>query len=94
MAGDQFGELGLGDVAGGELGPEVAHDHDRHPDVLLDQAQQGLVGRPGLVELQGRDAQPLLVDLGGIGGIGPGDPATDIGVMADGDPKARRSPPK
>ena len=81
---DQPLELALGDVAGGELGAQVAEHLDRHPDVLLDQGEQGLVAPARGIELERRDAQAFLIDLGRVRGVGAGDPAADVGVMADG----------
>ena len=84
VARDQLRELLLGDVAGGELRAQVAQHHDRHAHVLLQERDDGLVELARLVQLHGRDAQPLGVDLGGVGGVGAGDPAADVGVVAHG----------
>ena len=81
---DQVDDLALGDVAGGELGAQVAEELDRQAHVLLQQREQRLVARAPVVHAERRNTHALLVDLGGIGGIGAGDPAADIGVMADG----------
>src|SRR5690348_17581568 len=55
----------------------------------------GLVELARLVELHRRDAQPLGVDLGRIGGVGAGDATADVDVMAnragEGQPLALRS---
>ena len=84
VARDQLGELLLGDVAGGELGAQVAEHLHRQAHVLLDERHDRLVELAGLVELQRRDAQALGVDLGRVRGVRAGDPAADIGVVADG----------
>ena len=83
VARHQLGELLLGDVAGGELRAQVAEHLHRQAHVLLDERHDGLVELARLVELHRRDAQPFGVDLGGIGGVRAGDPAADIGVVAD-----------
>ena len=83
VAGDKLGELALGDVAGGELSAQIAEQLDRQADVLLDQREQGLVAHTLGIELERRDAQAFLVDLGRVRGVGPCDPAADVGVVAD-----------
>ena len=84
VARHQLGELLVGDVAGGELRAQVAEQLHRQAHVLLDDGHEGLVDLAGVVELHGRDAQPLGVDLGGIGGVRAGHPAADVAVVADG----------
>ena len=54
-----------------------------HAHVLLQERDDGLVELARVVELHGRDAQPFGVDLGGVGGVRAGDPAADVGVVAD-----------
>lgn len=54
--------------AGRHLGPEVAQDDVRDPNVLFEDGHQGLVGPPLLEELERRQAQPFLEDLGGVRG--------------------------
>ena len=84
VAGDELGELLLADMAGRELGAQVAEQLDRQADVLLEERHDGLVELARLVELHRRDAQALGVDLGRIGGVGARDAAADIDVVADG----------
>jgi hypothetical protein len=90
---DQLGELLLGDMAGGELGAQVAEHLHRKPHVLLDEGHDRLVELARLVELERRDAQALGIDLGRVRRIRSRDPAADIGVVADrageGEPLAR-----
>ena len=62
----------LGDVAGGELGAQIAEHLHRHSHIGLDQREQRFVALAALVELQRRDAQPLLVDLGQSEAFDPG----------------------
>ena len=83
VARDELGELLLGDVAGGELRAQVAEHLHRQAHVLLDERHDGLVELARLVELHRRDAQALGVDLGRVRGVRAGDPAADIGVVAD-----------
>ena len=80
---DQLDELALRDVAGRELGAEVAEELDRQAHVLLQDREEGLVARALVVEAERRDAHPFLVDLGGIGGVGACHSAADICVVAD-----------
>ena len=80
---DQLDELALRDVAGRELGAEVAEELDRQAHVLLQDREEGLVALTLVVEAERRDAHALLVDLGRIGGVGARHPAADIGVVAD-----------
>ena len=47
-------------------------------------------GCAGVVELQRRDADTFLVNLGGIAAVAAGDLATDIGMVGDGDQVARQ----
>ena len=83
MLADQLDELALRDVAGRELGAQVAEELDRQAHVLLQDREEGLVARALVVEAERRDAHALLVDLGGIGGVGACHTAADIGVVAD-----------
>ena len=84
VLGDQLGELLFGDVAGGELGAQVAEHLHRQAHVLLDEGHDRVVELARVVEFQRRDAQALGVDLGGVRRVRAGDPAADIGVVADG----------
>src|SRR5690242_9287605 len=73
------------DVAGGELGAEVAHDHAGNADVLLDDTEQGGAWTTGFVELEGWEAEAFLEDLGGIAGVATGDAAANVCVVGDSD---------
>ena len=84
IARHDLGELRLADMAGGELGPQVAEQLDRQADVLLDERHDGLVELARLVELHRRDAQALGVDLRRVRGVRTGDAAADVDVVADG----------
>ena len=42
------------------------------------------LGLPRSYSLQRRNAQAFLIDLGGIGGVRPGDASAHVGVVADG----------
>ena len=79
----QIDELALRDVAGRELGAQVAEELDRQAHVLFQKREQRFVARAPVVEAERRNPHALLIDLGRIGGIGAGDPAADIGVVAD-----------
>ena len=70
-------------MAGRELGAQVAEQLNRQAHVLLDERHDGLVEDALVVELHRRDAQPLGIDLGRVRGVRAGDPAADIGVVAD-----------
>ena len=65
----------LTDPARGELGLEIAEHDVGNTHVDTDELEQGLVRPAALVELQHRDTQALLVDLGGIGRARPRHPA-------------------
>ena len=62
---------------------DVAQDFVGHPDVLLQDAPDRLVQLALLVELDGRDDQPFLVDLSVVAGVAPGHAAADVGLVAD-----------
>ena len=83
VAGQQLLQAALADLRGGILGGQVAPHAIGHAHVDLDHRGQRLVQPAAVVELEGRDAQPFLVDLGGIGSVGAGHPAADVGVVAD-----------
>ena len=42
------------------------------------------LGSPRSYSLERRNAQAFLIDLGGIGGVRPGDASANVGVVADG----------
>ena len=72
----------LGDMARRELRPQIAEHLNRHAHVLLDQRKQGLVAPAALVEFERRDAEPFLIDLGRVRGVGARHAAADIGLVA------------
>ena len=71
--------------ARGVLRADVAEDLLRHPHVRRKQLEQRRDRHSGLVELDGWDAQPFLVDLGGVRPVAAGRLAADIGLVADAD---------
>ena len=83
VAAAQIGERNLGDVAGRELRPDVAGHHLRHPDVQLEELEEGLVAPARLVDPHRRDPHALLVDLDRIGRVRARDATADIGVVGD-----------
>src|ERR1700736_3017188 len=78
----QFDQRALADVAGSELGAQVAEDLDRHPHIALDQCPKRVVARTAVEKLEGREAQPLLVDSGRGRRVRARAWPTDIGVVA------------
>jgi hypothetical protein len=84
VAGHQTEEGGLRDVAGGELGAEVAEDTGRHADVLLEQSEQRLIRLAGLVHLHRGNAKPFLVDLRRVRGVRARDASAHVRLVADG----------
>ena len=62
---------------------DVAQHLVGYPDVLLDDPPHGLVELPLFVQLQRRQAQAFLVDLGVVTGVAAGDAAADVGLMGD-----------
>ena len=46
----QFDQRALADVAGGELGPQIAKDLDRNPHIALDQCPERVVARATVEE--------------------------------------------
>ena len=81
VAGDLGADLALGDLAGRELGAQIAEHLDGDAYVALDQAPQGLVALPAVEQLHRRDPQPLLVDLGRVRRVRAGDPAPDVSLV-------------
>ena len=71
-------------VAGGQLGAEVAKRVAGDSDVAFDQVENRLDRTSRGVELERRDAQPFLVDFRGVASVSAGNPAADIGMMCDG----------
>ena len=61
---DQFQELGFADMAGGELGAQIAEHLDRNADVLFDDRPDRVVALAGVVQSHRRDAQAFLVNFG------------------------------
>ena len=82
MAFNERQQLLLGDSAGRQLGAQVAQHQRRHSDIGFEQRKQGGARNPFIVELERRDPQPFLIDLGGVRGVRTGDSSADVGVVA------------
>ena len=67
----------------GQLRLQVAPEHVGPADVLLHHRQQVVIEGARLDQLQRRDAQPLLEDLGRRRGIGAGRHAAHVEMMAE-----------
>ncbi len=78
---EDLDQAALARTAGRDLGPQVADHLDRLARVLLDDPHHRLVLAAGLVELEQRQPQPLLVDLGRVHGDRPGREPADVDVM-------------
>ena len=78
---EDLDQAALAGAAGGDLGAQVADHLDRLARVLLDDPEHGLVLAAGLVELEQRQPQPLLVDLGRVHGDRAGREAADVDVV-------------
>src|SRR6516165_12647990 len=83
VLGDNLGEASFRNVAGGELGAQVAEDLHRKAHVALYEGHDGLVDPAGLVELHWGDAQTLRINFGRIRCIRSCDAAADVGVVTD-----------
>ena len=81
MAAGEPQQLVLGEPERGNLAAHVAQHLVRNPHRLLDDAKERAVGLAPLVELERRNAQPLLVDLRAVARVAPRHPTPDIGVM-------------
>ena len=81
---DERQQLALPDPGRGHLGAKVAHDRLGLAYRLLEQTVDGLVGLSPFVELRGRDAQPLLMDLRIGEALASGNASPDVRVVADG----------
>ena len=80
---DELREPALAGAAGGDLRLKVAEHLGRLPGVLLDDAEERLVLRPRVVELEERQAKAFLEDLGRVDGDAPGRDAADVGVVGE-----------
>ena len=80
---DEAEEVAFVETDGGEEGLDVAEDLVRYADVLFEDAPDGLVELAFRVELEGREDQALLVDLGVVAGVAAGNPPSDVGLMSD-----------
>ncbi len=83
VAGVEPSQLALAHLAGRVLGAQVPEHAIGHAHVLLDDAPDRAAHRPGFVELDRRQAQPFLVDFGGITRVGAGHPASHVGLVPD-----------
>ena len=81
---DERQQLALPDPRRGHLGEKVAQDGLGRAYRLLEEAVNGLVGLSPFVQLRGRNAQPLLVDLRIGETLTSGNASTDVRVVADG----------
>jgi len=63
---------------------QIAEDLHRNAHVFLDHRPDGVVAHAPVEQLQRRDAQAFLVDLGRIRRIGARHPAAHIGVVTNG----------
>ena len=77
----QLAKPSRADRAGGDLRVDVAHQHVRHAHVLPQHRDQRVVQRVAATELQQRDANAFLEDLGGVGRRGARRHAADVLVM-------------
>ncbi|MEJ0067798.1 MAG: hypothetical protein WDO24_02600 [Pseudomonadota bacterium] len=81
MAVGELANAPRADRAGGDLSVEIAHEHVRDADVLAQHAHQRVVHFAGIAQLDWRNPDALLEDLGGIGRHRAGRHAADILVM-------------
>ena len=81
------------DVAGGQLGADVAERHVRHADVGAQQGEEGLVRLAAAVELQPGDAEAVLKDLRVVAGRAAGQPAAEVEVVRRAHREGRRAGP-
>ena len=69
------------DRARRDLRVEVAHERLRHPHVEAEEIDEGAVDLAPVAELEGRDADPFLEDLGRVRGHGAGRHAPHVLVV-------------
>ena len=70
-------------LQGRHLRQQVAVHERRHAHVAADDPPHGVVALTGGDELERRQPQPLLVDLGVVAGVAAGHAAADVGVVGD-----------
>ncbi len=80
---DQFQDFLLARDQRRDLRADVAHHLVRDPRVVLDHAQQRVVGPVGRVDLARRNPQPFLINLVAVGGLPSGHPAAQVRVVQD-----------
>ena len=78
---DEAEQAAFGTVAGRNLGPQIAEHLDGYADIHLDKAKDCFVRHAPLIELEERDADAFLKDLGGVDGRPARRQTTDVGVM-------------
>ncbi len=78
----ELAQAALTDFEGGQVGLDVAAPFAGHADVGEDEFQEVFVEDAFAKQLDRRDAQSLLVDLGGAGGEAAGDHAADVRPVA------------
>ena len=83
VIGRQRQQVLLALLQGRHLRQQVAVHERRHADVAADDPPHRVVALPGGDELQRRQPQPLLVNLGVVAGVATGHPAADVGVVGD-----------
>ena len=74
----EFRDAADADRAGGDLRVQIADHRIRDADVAAQQRQQCFVQHSGIAQLERRDAQPFLKDLGRVGRHRAGGHAADI----------------
>ena len=70
-------------LACGVLGAQIAEHDLRHADIEPDDGRERFVHLASMVQLERGDTQAFLVNLRAVGGVGAGDAAAHIGVVAD-----------
>ena len=80
---DQAHEFALAERAGRKLRLEIADHQIRQADVLGDDVEQRLVAHPAVEQLERRNPQAFLKNLGGIAGVGSRHAAADVAVMTN-----------
>src|SRR5690606_19071931 len=81
--GGELGHTRCADLERGDLGLQVAEYGRRLAHVLPDHRPDLLDADTAFEELQRRNAQALLVDLGGVGAVAAGRHAADVEVMTE-----------
>ena len=80
---DEAKQVALAEANGGQQGLHVAEHLVGHADVFLEDAPDCPVELALLIELERREDEALLVNLGVVAGVAPGDAPADVGLMSD-----------